>query len=298
MNFNILIQDSDQYFAQGLASLLQDEFMSRKTNVTFLTCEQAHLADLLILSSENNLFMWATHTKNTVLVMHKPLQKRLIPRYLQNAGTIRRCDTKEIVLQVIDREWKKYNISSPDKEKPYKPLMLTPREHQILCILAQEAPPYQIAKQLKLNIKTISGHKRNAMRKLGFSRSNELYRWLLHGGLAKITVPGIYENTWLKPNKNLGIDNHQAPSGKIDTITKSGFIRYTTRPERVMLHDNQRWENDTMLKTQMEIRNARKLAQHYLPVVGISGTPEDRLTQLKAIDHQFLMRLRQVNNAE
>lgn len=272
--------------------------MSRKTNVTFLTCEQAHLADLLILSSELNLFMWATYTKQTVLVMHKPLQKKLIPSYLQNAGIIRRCDSKEIVLQVIDREWKKYNSYSQGKEAPYKPLLLTPREHQILSILAQESPPSQIAKQLKLNIKTISGHKRNAMHKLGFSRSNELYRWLLHGGLAKITAPGIYESIRVKLNKNYAIDSYQAPSSKMDTITKPGFIRNTVHPEEVMPHDNQRWGNDTVLKTQMEIQKARELALHYLPVVGISGTPEDRLTQPKAIDHQFLMRPRQGNNAE
>ncbi|CAI0836410.1 Uncharacterised protein [Serratia quinivorans] len=53
-----------------------------------------------------------------------------------------------------------------------------------------------------------------------------------------------------------------------------------------------------MLKTQMEIQKARELALHYLSAIGTSGTPEDYLIQLKAVEQQFLVLLRQAGNAK
>jgi DNA-binding NarL/FixJ family response regulator len=43
----------------------------------------------------------------------------------------------------------------------------------------------QIAQLLGLDVKTVSAHKRNAMVKLGFSRTSDLYYWMKNGGLAQ-----------------------------------------------------------------------------------------------------------------
>ncbi|WP_165877136.1 hypothetical protein [Serratia marcescens] len=53
-----------------------------------------------------------------------------------------------------------------------------------------------------------------------------------------------------------------------------------------------------MLKTQMQIQKARELALHYLSAIGTSGTPEEYLAQLKAVEQQFLVLLRQPGNAQ
>jgi hypothetical protein len=50
-----------------------------------------------------------------------------------------------------------------------------------------------------------------------------------------------------------------------------------------------------MLKTQIQIQRARELALNYLSAVGVSGTPEDYLVQLKAMEQQFLVLLRQAD---
>ncbi|WP_187212306.1 hypothetical protein [Serratia nematodiphila] len=53
-----------------------------------------------------------------------------------------------------------------------------------------------------------------------------------------------------------------------------------------------------MLKTQMQIQRARELALHYLSAIGTSGTPEEYLAQLKVMEQQFLVLLRQPGNAK
>lgn len=51
-----------------------------------------------------------------------------------------------------------------------------------------------------------------------------------------------------------------------------------------------------MLKTQMETHKARELALHYLSAIGVSGTPEDYLAQLKVVEQQFLALIQQRDN--
>ncbi|CAI2021181.1 two component system sensor kinase SsrB [Serratia proteamaculans] len=188
MHIHILIQDTNQYFVLGLTALLQDNFMCGKINALFVTREHAHLADLLILSSEVSQFMWAypattASFRQTVLVIQNPRQ-RALPHYLHTAGTIRRRDTKETVLQLIEEVWRQSPPSSL-KEILNKPLTLTSREYQILSLISQGLSQSLIAWQLKLQSKTVSSHKCSAMRKLGFSHNHDLYHWLRYGGLAK-----------------------------------------------------------------------------------------------------------------
>ncbi|WP_455872246.1 LuxR C-terminal-related transcriptional regulator [Serratia proteamaculans] len=40
-----------------------------------------------------------------------------------------------------------------------------------------------IAHQLHLHAKTVSAHKRNAMKKLNITRNTQLLHWLLNGGI-------------------------------------------------------------------------------------------------------------------
>lgn len=47
-----------------------------------------------------------------------------------------------------------------------------------------------------------------------------------------------------------------------------------------------------MLKQQMDAQNARELARDYLAAVGMSGTPEEYLARVKALEIQFLAMLK------
>ncbi|MBH3259864.1 helix-turn-helix transcriptional regulator [Serratia marcescens] len=59
-------------------------------------------------------------------------------------------------------------------------LALTPREREVVLMQRQALPPSLIADLLNISIKTVSAHKRNAMRKLGFRRIHELQQWMHH----------------------------------------------------------------------------------------------------------------------
>lgn len=59
-------------------------------------------------------------------------------------------------------------------------LLLSLREREVVLALGRGLSPTQVAGLLRINIKTVSSHKRMAMRKLGFRRTHELQQWVRH----------------------------------------------------------------------------------------------------------------------
>lgn len=60
---------------------------------------------------------------------------------------------------------------------------LTPREHEVVCLIARGAPNKAIAFDLGLSIKTIEKHRQAAMDKLGLHDTASLTRYALERGL-------------------------------------------------------------------------------------------------------------------
>lgn len=179
---NIFIQDPNQYFAQGLSALLQMEELSRDTTVTFLTHQNRYLADLIIVTDEPSTFFKAYSTammnaRRNVLLIQDNLRYRAVSQTLYRASIIKRRDSINTVRQLIETAFKKHNDSATADALCKNP-PLTFREGQILTAIAQGLQPKRIAMQLGVHIKTVSAHKCAAMRKLGLSRSYELYLWL------------------------------------------------------------------------------------------------------------------------
>lgn len=59
-------------------------------------------------------------------------------------------------------------------------LRLTPRERAVILLLGDGLSPVQVADRLCISHKTVSSHKRAAMRKLRLRRTTELYHWVKH----------------------------------------------------------------------------------------------------------------------
>ncbi len=76
---------------------------------------------------------------------------------------------------------------APAKSPPISTTLLhaplTPREREVLYQLLQGKTHACVARLLGIKEKTISSHKRTAMKKLNFKRTNELFHWMLQGGL-------------------------------------------------------------------------------------------------------------------
>ncbi|CAI1243470.1 TPA: response regulator transcription factor [Serratia fonticola] len=60
---------------------------------------------------------------------------------------------------------------------------LTRREQEVLRHLKQGKTHASVASCMGIKEKTISSHKRAAMKKLNFKRTSELFHWMLQGGL-------------------------------------------------------------------------------------------------------------------
>ena len=61
--------------------------------------------------------------------------------------------------------------------------MLTPRELEVLTLVAEGCTNQEIADQLVLSIKTVQAHRANVMEKLGLHDITHLVRFALRHGL-------------------------------------------------------------------------------------------------------------------
>ena len=61
---------------------------------------------------------------------------------------------------------------------------LTPRERQVLKLLAGGMRPREIAQELAISVKTVEVHKQNLMNKLEIHSAAELTRFAIREGLA------------------------------------------------------------------------------------------------------------------
>jgi DNA-binding CsgD family transcriptional regulator len=60
---------------------------------------------------------------------------------------------------------------------------LSPQEYRVLRLIGRGLSSVAIARQMQLHAKTVSAHKRNAMKKLNITRNTQLLHWLLNGGI-------------------------------------------------------------------------------------------------------------------
>lgn len=72
----------------------------------------------------------------------------------------------------------------PRSEDPYD--QLTPREREILKLIAEGCSSQEIAKQLFISLKTVIGHRSRIKEKLGLSNLAELIKYALRRGLVNI----------------------------------------------------------------------------------------------------------------
>ena len=64
--------------------------------------------------------------------------------------------------------------------------LLTPREREVLQLLAEGLPNREIAAQLSISIKTVESHRSNMMTKLEVKNKTELIKYALRKGWATL----------------------------------------------------------------------------------------------------------------
>ncbi len=66
---------------------------------------------------------------------------------------------------------------------------LTPREREILQLVAEGHPNQSIAEKLFLSVKTVEAHKAHIMAKLGAQRTTDLIRYAIRKGIISLDAP-------------------------------------------------------------------------------------------------------------
>ncbi|MGQ5793280.1 response regulator transcription factor [Serratia sp. IR-2025] len=190
--FIVAIQDTNRFFAYGVEQILRGYFTQRGLAVQFVSGSSHAVADLTVREFDKTwplrpcrVFWWEEPTGMLISVRNTiPGGRMLKPACANELGVLGRKGSPAELLLLVEslcREMAKGRQQRAHCARCFQ--ALTPREVEVLNCLRGEFGPSQVSRMLGLSPKTVSTHKRTAMRKLGVQRNSELYQWLRQGGL-------------------------------------------------------------------------------------------------------------------
>lgn len=190
----VCILDENRFFVQGVQQILLTYF--KVEGVRFVGESEEARADLVFWSiRKGGPLQLCCHrkaekptTSGYITVSNK---LRSTPsRCLREEGHIWRQARPQALLLLVEQCLQSRDNLVRPVHCPYcRVLVLTVREQEVMRCIGWEMTMKNVANYLSISQKTVSAHKRAAMRKLGFHRNSELYHWLLLGGLDQIKRP-------------------------------------------------------------------------------------------------------------
>lgn len=193
-NIVISIIDTNQFFKQGLTLLLKAyaemHGISLKISYEFESINEATL--VFIANHKPYEHTWQKlkcRTTHCFQILDTPFCKK----NTQGQAVIHRQQkTEDFWLKISLALSTNFKSSRFCDEHPKNTILrLTEREIEVISLLFSELSPTAASHLLNVAQKTISSHKRSAMKKLHFTRTYELHQWLLNGGLNEITTPSF-----------------------------------------------------------------------------------------------------------
>ncbi|MDY7605645.1 helix-turn-helix transcriptional regulator [Serratia marcescens] len=191
----IQIIDDDKFYTAGLVMALSNHLINLNIKARFYTSPFTGVtADITfqgircgtIISPDNLRCISRSTTFFYAITDRKDAHLQHLYRGFIKSNILYRHQSVSCVLQLVANTLLS-PLPPPDKKlKTVKSVLhkqLTPREQEVLHQLKQGKTPASVASFLGIKEKTISSHKRAAMRKLNFKRTNELFHWMLQGGL-------------------------------------------------------------------------------------------------------------------
>lgn len=166
----IYLVSDDNYFKLGVEVIIgsiKKSVVIINVNDEFITPELTY-NDTLIICVENIKIItkFITTTRccrvNTLLVMDNASKKTMMRINTWSQNVISKKMKKEDFSRFLDTGFS--NMRTPS--------FLTDREICIMHALSKEKTHYSISKSLNISMKTVSGHKANALRKLGLGHLN------------------------------------------------------------------------------------------------------------------------------
>ncbi|HHQ6624367.1 helix-turn-helix transcriptional regulator [Serratia fonticola] len=189
----ILLNDHDSYFLAGLQYGLVEYFTELRTQVNFFSGYPSEKPDIIfqaLYQGEKTDICRrfpADAPQPLYFVIRDRAERHFTPpiRCIAKSSTLYRNQSLGDMLRKVKLAMQ-FNAKPQEKAPPCPAChrqSLTERERQVLHYLRQGVSQSQTANILQLKVKTVHSHKRSAMKKLNFTRTSELFHWLLQGGL-------------------------------------------------------------------------------------------------------------------
>ncbi|WP_145566856.1 helix-turn-helix transcriptional regulator [Yersinia aleksiciae] len=184
----ILIVDPNQFFVTGLQHAIKNHCLAKGISVVFTYQQLSRPVANLIFwapSEPMNLMplgLLTNSNRSSRLIMIMPQQKAHLVQH-HAPWVFYRHQCLNTLLALIDRTLMTTTISSKkevEKRSDRSPLdLLTRRQKEIIRYVSEGMSPNKIANNLNIHEKTVSSHKRSAMKRLQLSRTADLYHLLL-----------------------------------------------------------------------------------------------------------------------
>lgn len=207
MRYRILIADDHKMFAQGLASLLEDEFDLVGivgNGQALIEAAQGQNLDLIVvdismpvlngLEAVRRLKQNGEEAKVIFLTMHA--DPRLLSEALRcgGVGYVLKQSAGEDLIHAIRQVMAGHNYITPAIEDEWKPrsatgavarqhLNLTPRQRDVLELLSAGFTMKEVAKRLGISARTAESHKYEMMEGLGVGSTAELIQYAIKLGI-------------------------------------------------------------------------------------------------------------------
>lgn len=187
----VLIIDKDSYFIAGLRRIISDFYRNKDITVQFIDRHvPGFSADIIFQTFDYSAMftVWChlpsgmpTPLVFLILDQRNSLLSHLF-KSVRKSGALYRNQPIDVVKSMLEE------VISMQGGPPAKTMLgtqgFTLRESEVLRYLRQGKSHEEAANVMRLSVKTVSGYKRSAMRKLNFKRNQELFHWLLQGGLS------------------------------------------------------------------------------------------------------------------
>lgn len=181
----VLIIDKNQFFSFGIEKILVEHFFSKNLKLIFTKNKTEYIfCDLIFLAIDNATEIMPVNVLDEIfhgklITISSDTKKNSIKSAYQNIFYRDQC-AKELIELTEKILITKVTGLARQPARKYNPLaLMTPRQKEVLYYISIGMIPVQIAYRMKLNEKTISHHKRNAMNRLQLKKTTELYHWLL-----------------------------------------------------------------------------------------------------------------------
>ena len=194
---NILILDDHSLFSEGLGGIIKNHFqevnIQKYQSINALKQQVKNLNDFQLIISDielpdENIFEFLSHLKSKhpqipvlVISMHNKLSVIKKCKKLGVEGYILK-DDHELIITAIETLIKGESYYSEKVLDTFslldkKEKLLTPREEEIIKLIANGKNNQEIAEQLFVSVNTVTTHRKNINNKLKVSNSGELIKY-------------------------------------------------------------------------------------------------------------------------